>query len=55
MAKGNVNPDFDTQHPDWVKQAQQKNYTDLKNKIKDMVERKQDNAMRRRDKLAGKN
>ncbi len=52
-SKKDVNPDFRIQHPDWVKQAQSKDYTDLKKKIKETVEKQQQTAMNRRKKVAG--
>ncbi len=54
MSQGNINSDCDVLHPDWVKQAQTKNYIDLKKKITEKVKRKQDLTMKRRHKLVGK-
>jgi len=54
QSKGNINPDFDKDHADWVRQGQNKNYTDLKIKIKDLMIKKQARAMARRAKLVGK-
>ncbi len=53
-AKKEVNPDFAILHPDWVRQAQQNNYTDLKAKVKLQVEKDQERAQARRDKLVRK-
>ncbi len=50
----NVNPDFAIEHPDWVRQAQSKNYTDLKAKVRQKVEKDQERAQARRDKLVRK-
>lgn len=33
MSKGQVNSDFDKNHPDWVRDAQSKNYTQLIKKV----------------------
>lgn len=54
MAKAGVNKDFAIQHPDWIKQAQTKNFTDLRIKVKQAVEKSQEIAKARRDKLGGK-
>ncbi len=53
-SKKNVNPDFAIAHPDWVREAQKQNYTDLKVKIKQSVEKEQQRAMARRNKYVGK-
>ncbi len=50
--KKDVNSDFRIQHPDWVKQAQSGDFTDLKRKIKESVEKQQQTAMNRRKKVA---
>ncbi len=53
MAKHkNVNPDFAIQHPEWVREAQNNNYTDLKKKVTEVIERQQAQAQARRDKIA---
>ncbi len=52
-SKQDVNPDFKLAHPDWVSQAQQNNFTDLRKKVKELVEKQQAIAMKRRDKVAG--
>ncbi len=49
--KKNVNPDFAIAHPDWVKQAQSRDFVDLKRKIKEQVERYQAIALARRKKI----
>ncbi len=41
-------------HPEWIRSAEQKNYSDLKLKVTEMIEKKQKKAMERRAKLAGK-
>ncbi len=51
MAKVGQNTDFKLQHPDWVRDAQSKNYTDLKKKVREQVERKQENEIKRRQKF----
>ena len=48
------NKDFKAQHPDWVRDAQNKNFTNLTKIIKDEVQKKQQRALDRRDKIAGK-
>ncbi len=53
-SKKNVNPDFAIEHPDWVREAQKQNYTDLKAKVKQAVEKEQERAQARRDKLVRK-
>ncbi len=54
LSKGNINPDFDVQHPDWLRDAQNDNYTNLKKQIKEKIIRQQDRIQKRRDKLGGK-
>ncbi len=54
MAKVGTNDDFRLLHPDWVRDAQKGNYTDLKVKVKALVEKQQDKAIKRRNKLGGK-
>ncbi len=53
-SKKDVNPDFAIAHPDWVRSAQQNNFTDLKAKVKQKVEKDQERAQARRDKLVRK-
>ncbi len=48
MSKGNVNPDFDKAHPDWVRDAQNKNYTSMSKIIRDNAKKFQDLALARR-------
>ncbi len=54
MAKNKCNPDFNKQHPDWVRDAQNKNYTLLTKMVKENVEKFQKAAIARRLKVAGK-
>ncbi len=54
MAKVGKNTDFKLAHPDWVRDAQNKNYIDLKKKVTDSVVKRQELAMARRQKLVGK-
>ncbi len=54
MARAGSNHDFKIAHPDWVREAQKKNYIALKISIKDLVEKQQKASMLRRDKLAGR-
>ncbi len=54
MSKGNVNSDFDVQHPTWVKAAQAKNYAEMKKVVIDRIVKSQELAMKRRDKLVRK-
>ncbi len=54
MAKGNLNPDFDVAHPDWVREAQNNNYINLKKKVRESIEKSQARAVERRNKLVGK-
>ncbi len=49
-SKKEVNPDFAIQHPDWVREAQKQNYTDLKAKVRQQVEKAQERAQARSDK-----
>ncbi len=53
-AKKDVNKDFAIQHPEWVRSAQQNNFTDLKAKVRQQVEKDQERAQARRDKLVRK-
>ncbi len=53
MVQGdNPNPDIAVRHPEWIKQAQQKQYTELKNSVEDLIKREQNQAMIRRKKNA---
>ncbi len=54
MANAASNPDFKMQHPDWVRDAQNKNYTNLKKVVKEKCEKYQQKAQARRDKRSGK-
>ncbi len=54
FAKVGTNKDFKISHPDWVSQAQTKNFVDLKKKVKESVMKQQDLAIIRRLKLVGK-
>ncbi len=51
-SKKDSNPDFAIAHPDWIKQAQTKNYTDLKIKVTQLIEKQQQRSLARRLKLA---
>jgi len=55
MAINGNNPDFKLKHPDWVRDAQQKNYTQMEKITKEYMQLKQKQAQSRRDKLVGKN
>ncbi len=52
MAKNGTNPDFKILHPDWVRDAQSKNFTDLRIKITKDIEKRQEKAILRRQKNA---
>ncbi len=55
MVQGdNPNSDMAIKHPEWVRAAQQKNYTELTKKITEQTKRAQDEALRRRNKVARK-
>ncbi len=56
MAKSGANADFNIMHPDWVRDAHKQNadYTDLKIKVKQATVKKQEQALKRRDKFVGK-
>ncbi len=54
MAKVGTNPDFKLAHPDWVREAQTKNFTALKKQVLELIEKKQATAMKRRMKTIGK-
>ncbi len=51
----NPNKDIAIRHPEWIKQAQSKQYTELTKSITDSVQRAQDRVQARRDMIAGKN
>ncbi len=48
----NPNQDVAVKHPQWIKQAQSKNYDELKKSVTELIERKQAQAMARRKKNA---
>ncbi len=52
--KKNSNPDFAIQHPEWIKQAQNNNFTELRIQVAKLVEKQQATAMARRLKVARK-
>ncbi len=54
MAIVGSNPDFKLAHPDWVRDAQTKNFTILIKKVREDAIKQQEVAMRRRLKLVGK-
>ncbi len=54
MAINASNPEFKLQHPDWIRDAQSKNFTLLDKKVKEATEKYQALAQARRDKRAGK-
>ncbi len=55
MVQGdNPNPDIAIQHPEWIREAQNKKYTELTKSITDRVKRQQDQALARRQKVARK-
>ncbi len=54
MALSGENPDFKLKHPDWVRDAQTKNFTILNKKVKEEAEKYQQTYARRRLKLVGK-
>lgn len=53
-AKNKSNPEFNLLHPDWIRDAQNKNYTQLEKEVTANVMKKQAEAIERRKKLAGK-
>ncbi len=55
MANSATNPTFKLEHPDWIRDAQKKDYTLLKKVVKEQVEKAQALAQLRRDKRSGKN
>ncbi len=54
MAKAANNPDFTVRHPDWVRDAQAKNYTQLTKVITEDVKKIQGDALIRRLKRLGR-
>ncbi len=50
----NPNPDIAIKHPEWIRAAQNKNYTELTKSVTEQVKRAQAEAIRRRNKHAGK-
>ncbi len=55
MALAGSNPDFKLAHPDWVRDAQTKNYVSLIKKVTEQVKSQQEVHARRQAKLSGKN
>ncbi len=53
LAKAGNNSDFKLAHPDWVREAQQKNYIMLKKVTTELVQKHQSDALKRRQKLIG--
>ncbi len=53
MARNGNNDDFKLAHPDWVRDAQgdSPKYTVLETKTKELVKRKQDSVLARREKM----
>ncbi len=51
LTRGQKNKDFDKDHPDWIRDATSKNYTQMKKKIKEDFEKHQLNRLERLDKL----
>jgi len=54
MAVVGSNPDFKLKHPDWVRDAQKKDFTLLNKKVKEEAEKFQQQYAKRRLKLVGK-
>jgi len=55
MVQGdNPNPDIALKHPEWVRAAQNKNYTELTKEITQKVKAVQDEVIKRRNRFAGK-
>jgi len=54
LAKAGLNDDFKLAHPDWVRDAQKKNFTVLITKVREDVKKQQDLALKRQLKLVGK-
>ncbi len=50
----NPNQDIAIKNPNWVSKAQQKDYTDLKKSVTQLIEKQQERAMARRLKVARK-
>ncbi len=56
MVQGdNPNPDVAIQHPEWVRAAQQKNYTELTKYVTEHTKKLQLRARERREKTHGQN
>ncbi len=49
-----TNPQFQKEHPDWVRDAAKKDYTMMDKTIRDACIKKQENAYQRRLHFAGK-
>ncbi len=54
MAVVGTNPDFVLKHPDWVRDAQKKDFTMLTKKTKEDAEKYQKMYLQRRLKMVGK-
>ncbi len=55
MVQGdNPNPDIAVLHPEWIREAQLKKYTELTKSVGDACDKFQQRAIARRDKFAGK-
>ncbi len=55
MTKGSTpNPDFGVQHPEWVREANQGQFSAMNKKIIEDIEKQQKKAMERRMKTVGK-
>ncbi len=54
MAKVGTNNDFRIAHPDWIREAQNKQFSNLKKQVRDAVEKQQAVYLARRIKLGGK-
>ncbi len=55
MVQGdNPNPDIAILHPEWVREAQNKKYTELTKSITDRVKKQQERAIARRIKVGRK-
>ncbi len=56
MCQGdNPNPDMAIKHPEWIRAAQNKDYTELTKKITMDCKKYQSQARERRNRLGGKN
>lgn len=53
MAKSKGNPDFNLEHPDWVRDAQNGKYTDLEVKVSKKIDDAQRISENRRRKRVG--